>query len=392
MAPEQKVPARPKRDTGWRKAGRDVGVYRRGNEWGFYDKQSRNVKGGCKTREDAKAAQAKMELRKQSGLPAPDTRKKIGDYLDLVDEKKRRSLSKAGLKLHEHAVRILRKEVGHLKPGQCGPNRLERLEADLADGKITGNKLERKSVERYMTPLKSVMKHALRDGAIPVNPFTLMEREKPGRKKPQHKWSREDIANLIDAAERLAREPFARNNYSPIIKCQIGTGMRPSETLALRVRDVDLLAGFIHVEHSLERDCTLSAPKTDAGFRLVPISDELVKLFVEIIPEEGDTDDFVFHALGNPKRPISYTNYRDRGFIPAVKAAGLTGKGLTPHKLRRAAVSAWAWAGITLVEISAMVGHADPSITAKAYADIFEPTDVYARVREAQSKVFGRAE
>jgi integrase len=301
-------------------------------------------------------------------------------------------LSKAGLKLHEHAVKILREEVGHLKPGACGPDRLEQLEADLADGKITGNKLERKSVERYMTPLKSVMKLALRDGAISVNPFVLMERDKPARKKPQHKWSRDDIANLIEASERLAREPHARNDYSPIIKTQIGTGMRPSETLALRVRDVDLLAGFIRVEHSLERDCTLGDPKTDAGFRLVPISDELVKFFVKIIAEDADQDDFVFHALGNPKRPISYTNYRDRGFIPAVKAAGLTGKGVTPHKLRRAAVSAWAWAGITLVEISAMVGHADPSITAKAYADIFEPTDVYARVREAQSKVFGRAE
>src|SRR5207247_1785574 len=103
--------------------------------------------------------------------------------------------------------------------------------------------------------------------------------------------------------------------------------------LALRVRDVDLLAGFIRVEHSLERDCTLGDPKTDAGFRLVPISDELVKLFVEIIPEEAGQDDFVFHALGNPKRPISYTNYRDRGFTPAVKAACLSGRGLTPHKL-----------------------------------------------------------
>jgi integrase len=187
----------------------------------------------------------------------------------------------------------------------------------------------------------------------------------------------------------LARKPQAQHDYSPILKAQVGTGMRPSEVLALQVRDIDLLGGYAHVRHSLQRDGTLGPPKTEAGLRVVPLSEELVELFVKVIPEDAEDEDFVFHVNGNTRRALSYTNYRDRGFLPAVRAAGLDGNGLTPHKLRRAAVSAWSWAGITLVEVAAMVGHADPSITARCYADIFEPIDVHERVRQAQSRVFG---
>jgi integrase len=371
-----------KRDTGWKRVKR--GVYRRGQEWGFYSTQLGRVQGGFGSQDEAEIAKANDKIRKKKGAPAPNTRSKLDDYFDLVEQRK------DWKPLDLYALKLAREHLGHLKPAQCGPDRLERYEADLASGKITGNPLGRESVDRYMCVLPPVFRLAVRDGAIPVSPLSLIEREKRPAKKPQHRWSREDIANLIDAAERLAREPKARYDYSPIIRTQIATGMRPSEVLALRVEDVDLLGGRIFVRHSLQRTGPQLGPtKTEAGVRVVPLSDELVKFYVKLIPEDAAPDDFVFHALGNPKRAISYTNYRDRGFTPAVKAAGLDGKGITPHKLRRAFVSAAQWAGVTLVEVSGIVGHADPSVTAKAYSDIFEPEDAHRRVREAQSKVLG---
>ena len=42
-----------------------------------------------------------------------------------------------------------------LIPG-CGADELEMLEADLADGTITGNQLSRKSVQRYVSVLPAV--------------------------------------------------------------------------------------------------------------------------------------------------------------------------------------------------------------------------------------------
>lgn len=123
--------------------------------------------------------------------------------------------------------------------------------------------------------------------------------------------------------------------------------MRVSEALALRTQDVDLLGGKLRVEHSLTRDSQLGPPKTAAGNRVVPIGDELVALFAKLIPAEAEQDDFVFASRTSRKRPISYWNFRTRGFLPALEQAGLDGRGITVHQLRHAAVSMYAWAGMT---------------------------------------------
>jgi integrase len=118
----------------------------------------------------------------------------------------------------------------------------------------------------------------------------------------------------------------------------------------------------------------------------------LVELLVQLIPEDADEYDFVFHAKSDSSRPLSYFNFRVRGFEPALKAAGLNGTGITVHSLRHAAVSMFAWAGLTLVEVAAIVGHADPSVTAKVYSHLFESDDVHARVRAAQASLAGDVE
>jgi len=89
----------------------------------------------------------------------------------------------------------------------------------------------------------------------------------------------------------------------------------------------------------------------------------------------------------NPKRPLSYWNFRSRGFEPALKEAKLDGRGITVHQLRHAAVSMFAWSGLTSVEVAAIVGHADSSVTAKVYSHLFDRTDVEARVRAAQASL-----
>jgi integrase len=199
------------------------------------------------------------------------------------------------------------------------------------------------------------------------------------------------IRDLVSAAEYLARQPEARYDYTPLIHFQIGTGLRPSECLGLRVRDVGLLEGRLFVSGSLLRDGTVGDTKTAAGRRIVPLSDELVELLVAVIPENASPDHFIFHAHGNPSRALSYFNYR-RAFKRVLNQAGLDGENITPHKLRRAAVSAFQWGGVSLIETSKLVGHSDVSITAKAYSDIFEPEDAFRRVREAQARVFSTDE
>jgi integrase len=305
-----------------------------------------------------------------------------------VRESKRRKLRSTSFAAFEYALdSIILPELGNFKPAALGPDRIEKLRRDLSDGRVTGSKLSEKSVRRYLTPLSAIYKLALRRGVVSVSPMALLETPEKDAPRERFEWSREAIAKLIIAAEDLGRRPDARYDYSPLIQVLVSTGLRVGEALALRRCDVDLLRGRLHVRHTWTRGGRLAPPKTHAGVRVVPLSPGLVELFVQLIPEDAGDEDFVFHAKGNPTRPVSYFNLRRRGFEPAVKAAGLQGRGITIHALRHAAVSLYASAGLTLVEVASIVGHADASVTAEIYAHLFDRSDVEARVRAAQGSL-----
>src|SRR5204862_2551113 len=133
-------------------------------------------------------------------------------------------------------------------------------------------------------------------GIVPSSPFSLLEDdERPtgGSKRAHFRWSRQSIKDVVGAAEYLARQPQARYDYAPLIRFNVGTGLRPSECLGLRVQDVDLLEGRLFVSGSLLRDGTVGDTKTAAGRRVVPLSAELVELLVSIIPENSSPEHFV---------------------------------------------------------------------------------------------------
>jgi hypothetical protein len=48
-------------------------------------------------------------------------------------------------------------------------------------------------------------------------------------------------------------------------------------------------------------------------------------------------------------------------------------------------VSLYASRGLTTVEVAAIVGHGDPSVTAKVYSRLVDRSDVEARARAAQT-------
>jgi integrase len=195
------------------------------------------------------------------------------------------------------------------------------------------------------------------------------------------------MSRLIAIARELGAQPGARYDYSPLIELLVLAGPRVSEALAIRVQDVDLLGGELHVRKSWGRNGELKDPKTEAGARTVPLSPGLVDLFARVIPMEARPDDFVFHARGNPRRPISYWNFRRRGFQPALEAAGLAGKGITIHGLRSAAISLYAARGLTMLETATVMGQKDAHVTWRHYARLFDRSDVNARVRAAQDSI-----
>jgi integrase len=382
---------RVKRDR-WTRDGKLPGIYfcvkaDSSKSWGYYaDGRIQSVP----SRQDAIDSKAKAGLRKSAGLPAPDTRVLIRDLAEEVRETKSRKLRGSSFKAFEYALdKIILPEVGHLKPGACGPDCIAQLIRDLQD-----RGLGPASIRRYLTPLAAIYKLAIRRGIVPSSPLTLLgddERALGGGVSDHHEWTTKEISDLIGSAEYLGRQPESRYDYAPLIRVLVTLGLRVSEALALRKCDVDLLGGVLHIRHTWPRDgksaADLTEPKTKAGKREVPLSPGIVNLFLSLIPVDADEGDFVFSTTKT--RPISYWNFEARGFKPALELAELSGKGITIHTLRSAAISLYAARGLTLVEVAEVMGQADPLVTWKHYARLFDRSEVASRIRDAQASLDG---
>ena len=374
-----------KRDTSWKKDGRAKGVYWRklatgSKAWSYYADGKRH---SAASRQEAIDGKAKAGLRKSAGLPAPDTRVLIRDLAEEVRETKRRRLRGSSFEAFERSLdKIILPELGHLRVTEVGADRIARLVRDLE-----GRGLQPASIRRYLSPLGPIFKLAVRRGVVHTSPVALLsdeERPTGGGVKDHYVWSAEEISKLIASAAELGKRADARYDYSPLIHLLALTGLRVSEALALRWTDVNLLAAELQVRGSWSRSGELTAPKTAAGFRTMPLSPGLVDLLIGLKPEDATDDDFVFASKANRRRPISYFNFRRRGFELALKRAGLADRGITIHGLRSAAASILIRQGLSPVEVAEVLGHADANITLRVYAKLFDRSDVAARVRKAQ--------
>jgi len=381
--------SKPRRDTAWKRDGRAKGVYWRkradgSKSFGFYADGRIH---SAPNRQVAIDEKAKAGLRRSAGLPPPDTRVLVRDLAEETRELKKRKLRASSFATFEYGLdKIILPELGHLKPAQVGPERVARLIRDLEE-----RGLGPATIRRYLVPLTAIFKLAIRRGIVHTSPFQLLsddERPSGGGVREHYIWSPDEISNLITAAQDLARRPDAQYDYAPLIETLAITGLRVSEALALRVEDVDLLRAVLHVRHSVSRKSgELCEPKTAAGKRTIPLAPGLVDLFAQLIPPDAKSSDFVFHAREKPGQPLSYFNFRKRGFRPALEAAGLAGRGISIHSLRSAAASLYAARGVTDIELAAVLGHADANVTRRVYAKLFDPKSVHDKIREAQASL-----
>jgi hypothetical protein len=212
---DQSGTPRVRRDTAWKRDGRARGIYWRKRasgtkSWSYFADGKIH---SAASRQAAIDSKAEARLRRSAGLPAPDTRVKIADLAEEVREAKRRKLRPASLEAFEYALdSILLPEVGHLKPGACGPDRVAKLIRDLESRGLAAA-----SIKRYLTPLSAIFQLAVRRGIVPSSPLSLLsddERPNGARKRAHFRWSRKAIKDLLSAAEYLACQPEARYDYA----------------------------------------------------------------------------------------------------------------------------------------------------------------------------------
>lgn len=145
-------------------------------------------------------------------------------------------------------------------------------------------------------------------------------------------------------------------------------GLRWSEAAGLTVDRLDLLAGAITVDRQLARTGELVPPKSNAGIRTLACPQWLVDQLAALLTRRGLTaaDGSALVLVGEGGKPLDYTNWRRRTWVPTCERAGLPG--LRFHDLRSLAATALVAAGVDMKTAQTRLGHSSPQVTLGLYA------------------------
>lgn len=148
------------------------------------------------------------------------------------------------------------------------------------------------------------------------------------------------------------------------------TGLRWSELVGLRVKDVDLAARRLYVRRAapeVEGRIVIGPPKTRAGIRTVPLPQVVVDIFARRI--SGRTPDEPAVTSPNGKLLRSNNWRRHTHWNKVLKKTHLAP--LTIHDLRHTYASLARKSGADLRYVQKTMGHSTPTITANIYSDLY---------------------
>lgn len=107
--------------------------------------------------------------------------------------------------------------------------------------------------------------------------------------------------SLTDEERKYLYEACKIHRCSFWIRFLLRTGLRPGESQALQVKDIDLTKKLISVSKDVESGTKIiSMPKTSSGIRLVPIPSDIYDELTEYIKSKKQTD-FVFTQTDGKK-------------------------------------------------------------------------------------------
>ena len=232
-----------------------------------------------------------------------------------------------------------------------------------------------RTVDRQYDVLRALFSYAVRCDWITRSPCR-------GIKLPAVTDTRRRDLGVQDVLALVEAMP---TRYSCMVWLGAVLGLRWGEVAGLRVGSVDLLRHTVTVSHQLGRDGLLGVPKSRAGLRQFSIPEELsAALAVHMTAQELTGADQAQFLFTTPEgRPLDYSHWRARVWLPAVTEAHLSGAGF--HDLRRTNATTLVATGIDVKTAQTRLGHADPRTTLSIYARALPESD------RAAAAALGRA-
>jgi integrase len=255
------------------------------------------------------------------------------------------------------------------------------------DRTVQGGGLSPNSITAVWVPFRATVAHALQLGWIVGDPCANVEKPKTEHKEIDT-LSHVEIQKLVSAARDVAANP----SDAAMVELMAYAGLRIGEVVALQVQHVALAEKRIKIRRTLTIDASGKAvfgqPKHGER-RDVPIAPHILPVLTVLTEGRAATDALVTSTRGNP---VNMANWRRRVMTPAVKAAGLDGRGLTSKSLRHTAASRAIEAGADVKVIQRMLGHADATVTLNTYGHLWPDRldEVVNAVSDAREKALAQ--
>lgn len=286
-----------------------------------------------------------------------------------------RETTRAGYKT---VTNILQKE-------DFGARRIDKVK--LSDAKEWLIKLQQidgrgySSIHSIRGVLRPAFQMAVDDDLIRKNPFgfqlaTVIVNDSVTRDAITHDEKRKFL-KFVNNDKHFCK-------YYDAIYILFFTGLRISEFCGLTIKDIDLKERTINIDHQLLRSGQMQyyiePPKTEAGKRIIPMSEEVFKCFQRIVSSrkkrkvepiiDGYTG-FLFLDKNNmPKVALHWEKYFEHIVEKYNKIYRIPMPKVTPHVCRHTYCSHCASSGMNPKHLQYLMGHSDIGVTLNTYTHV----------------------
>lgn len=225
------------------------------------------------------------------------------------------------------------------------------------------------TVRRVLAPVKACLADATARGDIAANPAAGCR----VRNRPQIVEHEDEHARALTRGQLAALIAATDPQWRPLVTFLASTGLRISEALALRWKDLSLgnsLSVKVVRAVKVGGPHKVGPPKSRASRRRVPLSTSVAMELRLRRAESGwpGDDDLVF--CSSTGTVMSDQNLRSRTLIPAARAAGVPWASF--HTLRHTFASLLFAEGRNIRQVQALLGHADPAFTLRTYVHLLD--------------------
>lgn len=275
--------------------------------------------------------------------------------------------------------------LNYLKTDPFGGRTIDKVKT--SDAKMwliylqEGKKKSYSTIHTIRGVSRPAFRTAVEDDIIPKNPFdfelaTVIVNDSVTREA----ISRKDERAFLE----FTKNDKHFSKYYEAVFILFKTGMRISEFCGLTIDDIDLKKKTVNIDHQLIRTSDMryliETPKTEAGNRTIPISDEVCECFKIIIdnrrtprkePGISGYKNFLFLDKNDmPMVALHWEKYFQHILMKYNKIYKQELPKITPHVCRHTYCSNMAKTGINPKTLQYLMGHSDISVMLNTYTHV----------------------